>query len=210
MKIIGLSGGIAAGKNFAAQVLVNNFANNSAVIFDADREVHKLLKSNQTVILEIKKHFPKCYINNEIDRKILGQIVFANNAKLQVLEAIIHPKITENYQKFLKKAQNDGKKLIILNIPLLLEKNNYKCDKIITIIASPSIQKRRFLARARKNLGKNFTKEVNNLEKKFNQIKAKQLSNAERKKLADFIVNSNLSKAKTISQIIKIIPNLIS
>lgn len=196
MKIVGLSGGIASGKNFVAEI----FAQNGAAIFDADSQVHYLLKEDKSVILEVKKHFPESFADQKIDRKILGKIVFSNQDKLDILEKIIHPKVKERYQEFLKKSQSENRKIAILNIPLLLEKDGYKFDKIIAITTSPSIQKKRFLARARKSNIKNFTKEKGQLEKKFEQIRSKQITNSQRKQAADFVINSSFSKAKTISQ----------
>ncbi len=193
MKIIGLTGGIASGKNFVAEI----FAQKGAAIFDADKEVHKLLELDKSVIIQIRNFFLESFVEGKIDRKILGKIVFANPEKLKILEEILHPKVRKKYEEFLAQAQKEIKKLAVLNIPLLLETKAYNCDKIVAIIASPSVQKRRFLARA-----KNATEaEKKNLEKKFEQIRSKQISNAERKASADFVVNSAVSKDFTAEQV---------
>ena len=195
MKIIGLTGGIASGKNFVAEI----FAQNNAAIFDADIEVHKLMESDKLTIQAVKKNFPESFIDARIDRKILGKIVFADAKKLKILEKIIHPKVREKYQNFLKKSESEKRKFAVLNIPLLLETKAYKCDKIVAIIASPSVQKKRFLARLEK---------VDNwevLEKKFEQIRSKQISNEERKKVADFVVNTNGGKSDVVNQVKNII-----
>ena len=193
MKIIGLTGGIASGKNFVAEI----FAQKGAAIFDADKEVHKLLELDKSVIIQIRNFFLESFVEGKIDRKILGKIVFANPEKLKILEKILHPKVRKKYEEFLAEAQEEKKKLAVLNIPLLLETKAYNCDKIVAIIASPSVQKRRFLARA-----KNASEaEKKNLEKKFEQIRSKQISNAERKASADFVVNSGVSKDFTAEQV---------
>ena len=193
MKIIGLTGGIASGKNFVAEI----FAQKGAAIFDADKEVHKLLELDKSVIIQIRNFFLESFVEGKIDRKILGKIVFANPEKLKILEKILHPKVRKKYEEFLAEAQKEKKKLAVLNIPLLLETKAYNCDKIVAIIASPSVQKRRFLARA-----KNASEaEKKNLEKKFEQIRSKQISNAERKASADFVVNSGVSKDFTAEQV---------
>lgn len=193
MKIIGLTGGIASGKNFVAEI----FAQKGAVIFDADKEVHKLLELDKSVIIQVRNFFLESFVEGKIDRKILGKIVFANPQKLEILEKILHPKVRKKYEEFLAEAQKSQKKLAVLNIPLLLETKAYKCDKIVAIIAPPSAQKRRFLARA-----KNATEsEKKNLEKKFEQIRSKQISNSERKASADFVVNSGVSKSFTAEQV---------
>lgn len=96
MKIIGLTGGIASGKNFIAEI----FAKNGAVIFDADVEVHKLLESDKSTIEEVINSFPESFIEQKINRKILGKIVFSNSKKLEILEKILHPKVRKKYQSF--------------------------------------------------------------------------------------------------------------
>ncbi len=197
MKIIGLTGGIASGKNFVAEI----FAQNGAAVFDADFEVHQLFASDKSVIGMIKKKFPDSFVEGKIERKILGKIVFGDAKKLEILEKILHPKVREKYQEFLANAQKSKKKIAVLNIPLLLEKQAYKCDKIVAIVAPPSIQKRRFLARHKKITAA----EKKNLEKKFEQIRAKQISNLARKASADFVVNSNFSKRNVIEQVVAII-----
>ena len=151
----------------------------------------------------MQKNFPQALINQEINRRELGKIVFADDEKLKILEKILHPRVKKKYQEFLDSAQKEGKEIVVLNIPLLLE-NNYNCDKIIAIVAPPSIRKRRFLARARKHDPKNFQAEKKNLENKFEQILLRQVSNKERKSQADFVVNSGTSKSDVVKQIKKI------
>lgn len=208
MKIIGLTGGIASGKNFVAEV----FAKNGAVVFDADKEVHQLLELDKSTFREVNKFFPEAVIDKKIDRKILGKIVFSaedkSGKKLKILEKILHTKVRKKYQEFLKKSKKE--KLAVLNIPLLLESEGYDCDKIVAIITSKAIQKKRFLERAKKNHPKIFAAEKKNFEKKFEQIRSKQLSNLERKKRADFVINSSLSKASTIKQVKKFLASTAS
>lgn len=206
MKIIGLTGGVASGKNFVAEV----FAKNGAAIFDADKEVHQLLESDKSTFREVQKFFPEAIIEKKISRKILGKIVFNDEKKLKILEKILHPKIRKKHLEFLKSAKKSGKKLAVLNIPLLLEKEGYKCDQTLAIIASKAIQKKRFLERAKKNDPKNFLRDKKDLEKKFEQIRSKQISNLERKKRADFVINSSLSKAHTIKQVKKFLASATS
>lgn len=201
MKIIGLTGSISSGKNFVAEIFVKN----GAMVFDADAEVHDLFKSNKVIFSKILEFFPQAIIDKKIERKILGKIVFENTQKLQILEKIIHPQVRKKYSEFLKEAESKNSKFVILNIPLLLEKQGYDCDKIISVIIKKSLQKRRFLSRARKLDPKNFKKEEKNLEKKFEQIFSKQLTNLERKKRSDFIIRNDISKSHTVKQVKKIL-----
>lgn len=203
MKIIGLSGGVASGKNFIADI----FAENGGVIFDADAQVHELLSSHKLTISEVKKNFPESFIDGKIDRKILGKIVFSNQKKLQILEKIIHQKVRENYQEFLIKAQKDGAKFVVLNIPLLLETKGYKCDFIVAIITKRSHQIKRFIAREKL---KNPQSLIKDLKAKFAQIIKRQTSNQIRKKHANFIIQNDGLKshaAKQVKEILKKINN---
>jgi dephospho-CoA kinase len=201
MKILGLTGGVASGKTFVAEI----FKKNGAVIFDADAEVHNLLESDKSVIDKVKKNFPESFVDQKIERKILGKIVFANQQKLKILEKILHTQVRKNFAEFLKNCRKKKTELVVLNIPLLLENKAYKCDKVIAIVTSKAIQKKRFLARAKKNNPKIFAAEKENLSERFEQIYAKQISNAERKKQADFFLNNSSSKALTTKQIKQIL-----
>lgn len=197
MKIIGLTGGIASGKNFIAEI----FAKNGAAVFDADSEVHKLLELDKSTIEEVRNSFPESFIEQKINRKILGKIVFSNSKKLETLEKILHPKVRKKYQSFLAKSKKEGRKMVILNIPLLLEKKGYECDKIIAVIATKVIQRKRFLDRAKKSSSENFAKEKENLIKQFEKIFLKQATNNDRKKAADFVIDNTKSKDFAIRQV---------
>lgn len=201
VRIIGITGGIASGKNFVTEI----FASSGAPVFDADQEVHQALESNKIIISEIKKKFPKSFVDGKIDRKILQGIVFAGDSvsNLKILEDILHPMVRKNYEEFLLKAQRDSKKIVVLNIPLLHESEFYKCDNIVAVIASPSIQKKRFLMREKRKNPKDFLRQKS--EEKFASILKKQISNKEHKAKADFIINSNKSKAQTVMQAKKIL-----
>jgi dephospho-CoA kinase len=205
MKIIGLTGGIASGKNFVAEI----FQKNGAAVFDADKEVHELLESHAEAIKEVKENFPESVIGEKISRKLLGQIVFSDPQKLKILEKIIHVKVREEYQIFLQKAVKEKKKLAILNIPLLLETQSYKCDKVVAIIVLDEVQKKRFLMRAKKTDPENFLHEKENLIRKFEKIKSKQIDNLKREKHADFVINNSLTKSFTIKQVKKIIAEIL-
>ena len=204
MKIIGLTGGIASGKNFVSEI----FKKNGAAVFDADKEVHKLLKSDKSTFDEVLEKFPQAIISKKIDRKILGKIVFADGEKLKILEKIIHPKVRKKYQEFLKISRHQEKEFAVLNVPLLLESKAYKCDKIVAVITSKTLQKQRFLEREKEKYPQNFFAEIGNLEKKFEQIHSKQVSNLERKRSADFVINNDGSKLQTIKQVKKILRDL--
>lgn len=202
MKIIGLSGGVASGKNLTAKA----FAKNGAVIFDADKEVHEILKSDEEAISLIKRHFPDSLINGEISRQILGKIVFGDLQKLKILEEIIHKKVRKKYQEFSENAKKNNEEIIILNIPLLLEKEGYKCDYTIAIIADKEIRKQRFIKR--EMLSKKNESEKD-LAEKFDRIVNKQMDDQARTSKADFVIDSSGSKDEVNLQVEKILQKII-
>src|SRR3989344_9206062 len=201
MKIIGLTGGVASRKNYVAEI----FAQKGAGIFDADKEGHRLLDSDKSTISKVKKIFPESFIKEEIDRKILGKIVFADEKKLKILERIIHPQVRKNYQKFLQDCRKKKTNLVVLNIPLLLETKGYKYDYVVAIIAQKYLCKERFLNRERK---KDLCQKISDLEKKFKQIISNQLPDVKRITESDFVLYNNqrlskLSFSKKVDQIIQ-------
>lgn len=202
MKIIGLTGSIASGKNFVADI----FKKNNSLIFDADKIIHNLIKNDQGVVNEIRKIAPNCYINHAINRSLLGNIVFNNPPKLLELEEILHPKLKLEYNKFSKLSHRLKKRFLVLNIPLLFEKNNYHYDYSISVISTNISQKYRFIQRSldQQNNYENKINLKNNLEKKFYNIKSKQIDNYLRIAKSDFVI-FNYSRADTIRQTLKII-----
>lgn len=192
-RIIGLTGGIASGKNFVADI----FAKHGAAVFDADKEVHKLLESDKSTIAAVEKKFPQSVVEGKIERKILREIVLFDDKKLKVLEKILHPKVRKKSQEFIELAKKLKKKFIVLNVPLLLETKGYKSDFIIAISASIALRKKRFLARS-----KNANVKI------FDQIRAKQMSDVERKKCADFVVTNNKTEKDLAAKIEKIITKI--
>ena len=187
MKIIGLSGGIASGKNSVADI----FQQLDVEVFDADALVHKLYSQDQEIIKLVAKNFPETFDGKIINRKILSAIIAKNPAQIEVLEKIIHPKIRQIYQNFLENNLQKKSKFVVINIPLLLESNQYKTDKIIAIIADEKLRQDRYIQRVVADL-KNVNPDlINELKNKFLMLKNKQISDADRIKNADFIIENN-------------------
>ncbi|MFT6077824.1 MAG: dephospho-CoA kinase, partial [Rickettsiales bacterium] len=178
MKIIGLTGGVASGKNFVAQ----HFERLKIPVFDADLEVHKLFITDSDIFQEIQEKFPDSIRNNKIDRKILGAEVFGDEKKLSDLEKIIYPKLRHKEDEFIKKSHRQRRKMVVLNIPLLFEKGGYKrCDKNIAVITSKKIQFNRFKKRFGREIDTNFIAKI------FQNITNKQINNLQRKNKADYL-----------------------
>ncbi len=182
MKIIGLSGGIASGKNSVAKIIKEL----GFQVFDADEIVHDLYLYNQSVIMQLSQEFTEAFDGKIIDRKILSKIILKQPEKIKILESIIHPIIRNFYQKFLQENLEKYEEIVVANIPLLIETNHYKTDKIIAIIASEENRLQRFIKRSLIN--NNDQKAIEQITKKFLILKDKQISDTERIKKSDYVI----------------------
>ena len=200
MKIIGLSGGIASGKNSVAEI----FSKLGVKIFDADLIVHDLFINNKIVIQQIAKQFPQAMKSSGIDRKIIAEIITKNPQKLAIIENIIHPLVRNNYQQFLVDSNKSNEKLVILNIPLLQEKKYYKTDKIIAIITDEEIRRNRYIKRSIADINKEDQIIISQLNEKFTLLKNQQISDEERIKIADYVIKNNSNYQDLEQQVIAI------
>lgn len=200
MKVIGLSGGIASGKNSVAEI----FSKLGVKIFDADLIVHDLFINNKITIQQIAKEFPQALRLNVIDRKILAEIIAKNPQKLAIIENIIHPLVRNKYQQFLVDSNKNNEKLVILNIPLLQEKKYYKTDKIIAIITDEEIRRNRYIKRSIADINKENQIIILQLNEKFTMLKNQQISDEERIKIADYVIKNNSNYEDLEKQVIEI------
>ena len=187
MKIIGLSGGIASGKNTVAEI----FQQLGIAVFDADAVVHKLYSQDQKIIELVAKNFPETFDGKIINRQILSALISKNPNQIHVLEKIIHPEIRQIYQNFLENNLQKKANFVVINIPLLLESNQYKTDKIIAIIADEKLRQDRYIQRIIPDLKNANHDLINELKNKFLMLKNKQISDAERIKNADFVIQND-------------------
>ena len=183
---IGILGDIGSGKSYVAK----NFG---YPVFNADIEVGKLYKKNKKIFNKLKNFLPK-YINSfPINKNEISNSILANESNLKKIVTIVHPEIRKKLNIFLKKNQN--KKIVILDIPLLLENKINKKNDILIFIQS---NKSQIFKRLKKR--KNFNPK---LLKKFRNI---QLPLDYKKKKSNFIVKNNFTKLKikkNISDILK-------
>jgi len=186
-QLIAITGGIGSGKSFVLQYLKEL----GFVVFDADKAVHEMLASEGSAYEEVRHKFPDAVINNEINRKILGEIVFNDNEKLSALEKILHPKVWEARDVCIK--QNPGKS-VVCEIPLLFEKNQQDNYDLIIVTTAP-LYKQRDRALQRKDM----------TEDKFNAIIAQQVPDVIRLRGADFVIETGVSEQETRRQIREIV-----
>jgi dephospho-CoA kinase len=191
MITLGLTGSIGMGKSEAAK----SFAKLGIPVFDSDACVHNIFHNNDKLKQQIKSLFPEAVENNQINRQALGQLVFGSTDKIKQLESLVHPLVLEEQKNFSKQQEKNGASLIVFDIPLLFETGGFeRMDKTLVVSAPKDIQEQRVLERP------NMTKE------KFAAILAKQMSDEEKTKRADFVISSANGKEamqKDIESLIK-------
>jgi dephospho-CoA kinase len=171
---IGILGDIGSGKSYVAQ----NFG---YPIFNADYEVAKIYKQNKNIFNKLKKSLPKYIHSFPIEKKEISTAILADENNLKKIIKIVHLEIRKKMNTFLKKNKN--KKIVILDIPLLLENKINKKNDILVYVDSP---KSDILIRLKKR--KNFNQK---LLKKFRTI---QLPISYKRKKSHFIIKNNFTK----------------
>jgi dephospho-CoA kinase len=186
MIIIGLTGSIGMGKS----TLAKQFANCGAAVCDSDAVVHRLLGNGGKAVEKVGKLFAGAQKGNAIDRAAVAKEVFANPAKLKQLEAILHPLVRDEQERFIRKARIRKKKIAVLDIPLLFEtKGEERCDVTLVASAPAFLQRRRVFMRPQMT------------EEKFARILAQQMKDSEKRKRADFVVRTGLGKYASLTQV---------
>lgn len=182
-QIIGLTGSIAAGKSTAAHICRQM----GIPVHDSDKVVHRLLGPYGIAVSAIIEKFGVIgHHEIGIDRQALGQIIFADTAARRWLEALLHPLVAQDRTRFIRQHRLWGHKQIILDIPLLFEVGaEHICDDIITVWAPAFLREQRAVRRP----GMTY--------KKYQQILATQLPQAEKMRLSDLALPSGLGYAET-------------
>lgn len=174
MLIVGLTGSIGMGKSTAAAHLRAR----GLPVFDADAEVHRIYAGRKAVE-RIERAFPGTTTPEGVDRTRLSAALVAHPGRLRELEAIVHPMVREAERSFLRAEARRGTPISVLEIPLLLETGADKLvDVTIVMTAPPEIQHQRLLKRP------GMTKE------KLESLIARQMPDAEKRKRADFLVDT--------------------
>ncbi len=191
MRIIGLTGSIGMGKTTTAEM----FKKHGVPTIDADQIVHQLYENEAVALIE--EAFPGTTDGKTVDREKLSTFVIGQPDSFKKLEAIIHPLVRQKQDEFVKSHREQGADLVLLDIPLLFETGaQSRVDIIVVVTCDPEIQKTRVLARKNMNIDK------------FNAILKKQLPDAEKRKLADHIVDTSVSFEETEAQVIALLSNL--
>jgi len=179
MLTIGLTGGIATGKNSVAQILENH----GAEIIDADKIARKLMEPGQAAFDKVVSVFGRGILNLEgsIDRKRLARIVFKDETKREELNSIVHPAvIDEEWNKILAIKRRNPGAIAVVNAALLIESGNYKdVDKVILVVADKELVIKRVIKR-----------DGLSREEALGRI-ASQMPEDEKRNYADYIIENN-------------------
>ena len=179
---IGILGDIGSGKSFIAK----NFG---YPVFNADHEVSKLYKKDKKIFNKLKKTLPKFFNSFPIDKNDVSNAILSNKNNLKKIVKIVHLEIRKKLSIFLKKNKN--KKIVILDIPLLLENKINKKNDILVFVQSRKL-----------DIRKKLRKRSNFNQKLISKFKSIQLSLDYKKKKSKFIIKNNFKK-KTVKIAIK-------
>jgi dephospho-CoA kinase len=174
MVILGLTGSIGMGKSTTAEM----FRRLGVPVHDADASVHALYQGRAAP--QVEAAFPGVVVNGAVDRQRLSARLAGKPEALKTLEAIVHPLVRAEEEAFLAKARLQGAPLVVLDIPLLLETGGAaRVDAVLVVTAPPEVQRARVMARPGMTADK------------FENLLARQMPDAEKRRLAHFTVDTS-------------------
>jgi dephospho-CoA kinase len=174
MLVLGLTGSLGMGKSTTADF----FAQEGVPVYSADAAVHRLYAGEAAALIEAA--FPGTVVDGVVDRGRLARRVLGDADALGRLESIVHPLVRREEERFLSDAEAAGAAVAVLDIPLLFETGGERrCDAVVVVSAPPEVQRSRAMQR------EGMT------EEKFQAIVAKQIPDSEKRRRADFVVDSS-------------------
>ena len=192
MIVLGLTGSIGMGKSTTAKM----FTEAGVPVHDSDETVHRLYAGKAAPLVEAA--FPGTTVGGLVDRAKLGARVLGDAAALKQLETIIHPLVRADADAFLAKHRNAGESIAVLDIPLLFETGGRgRVDKVVVVTAPAEVQRQRVLARPGMT------------EEKLAAILAKQVPDEEKRRLADFVIDTGQGLDAARAEVDTIIAGLI-
>ncbi|UFN48965.1 dephospho-CoA kinase [Roseomonas sp. OT10] len=183
MRILGLTGSIGMGKSTVA----TTFRRLGVPVFDADAAVHRLQGPAGRAVAPIAAAFPGTVRDTPrgraVDREALRRAVLGDPAALTRLEAIVHPLVRAEERRFLARARRAGRRLVLLDVPLLFETaGEGRVDEVVVVSAPAAVQRARVLRRPGMTPGR------------LAAILARQVPDAEKRRRADHLIRTGLSR----------------
>lgn len=191
--IVGITGSIATGKTFVTDYLKTKGYN----LIDADVLAKDVLNFGEKGYYEAIEYFSESILDDKknIDRKKLAKIIFNDDDKKKVLENIVHPQVIKKIQEFISNIKKS--EIAFVSIPLLFEIHFEKyLDKIVVVFSKKDIQIKRLMERD--NIDLEYA------EKKINS----QLSQEQKVKLADYVIDNSFTKEETINSINEVVEKI--
>lgn len=188
--IVGLTGAIGAGKS----TIACQFQSLGAPIHCADREIHRLLKEDETIKEKVRNRWPGVTVGGDINRSLLAEAVLGDPQQLRDLENILYPGLVKSQKSFLENHQKIKTPLVILDVPLLMEVGLYKyCHKAILVEAPFLIRRWRVLRRSGMPI------------EKLKKFESQQFPDEIRRKHADFIIATGRGKRSSLEMVKRIL-----
>lgn len=186
MLTVGLTGSIGMGKSTVAKM----FAEEGVPLFDADAAVHALYAKGGAAVEPVRAAFPEAVVDGAVDRAVLSRLVLGKPEEIKTLERIVHPLVGQARQRFLEAAKASGALLAILEIQMLLEGSGWKDVDVVVVVSAPAdMQRQRVLSRPGMT------------EEKFAAILSNQMPDSEKRKRADYIIDTGVSLQQTRAQV---------
>ena len=186
---IGIVGDIGSGKSFIARQF-------GYPVFDADKQVSKIYKENNNCFKKLKKKLPNFIKSFPIKKKELKKAVLNNKKNLKKIENIVHPEVQKYMKKFIK--LNKNKKILIFDIPLLIENKIYNKKKMVLV----------FVDAKKKDINKKLRKRKNYDEKIIKKLRKFQLPLEIKKKKSNYLIKNDF-KSLNLRKHVKILKNKI-
>ena len=191
MIVLGLTGSIGTGKSTTAAM----FHDLGVPVHDADATVHDLYRRD--AVEPVAAAFPEAVRDGVVDRKALSVALARSPERFGALEALIHPLVRARELAFLEAERENGSPLVLLDIPLLYETGGDKrVDKVAVVTCDPETQRRRVLARPGMS------------EEKFALILSRQMPDAEKRRRADFLIDTGKGLEAAREQVEEIVAKL--
>ena len=191
MITVGLTGGIASGKSFVASLMRRR----GIPVIDADQLARDVIRPGTEGFRQVIEVFPEVLVDGDIDRSLLGRIVFADSGKRRTLEGIIHPRVHAEFLR--QKSLLAGKPLVVYEVPLLFERGlDREMDAVIVVDAPEELQRERLIRRSGLS-GEEADRRI-----------ASQMNRADRSSRADFILSGLMTEEETEQALDELLPRI--
>ena len=192
---MGLTGSIGMGKSTTAAM----FADEGALVWNADEAVHQLYAPGGAAVGPVGEAFPGVVVDGGVDRSRLAEALGRDDAAFKRLERIVHPLVGEGRLADLARAEGRGVRLAVLDIPLLFETGGEAAmDAVVVVSADPDIQRTRVLARPGMT------------EERFAAILERQTPDAEKRRRADFVIDTGRGLEVARDQVRKVVDTVLA